>query len=201
MGRGGRSSEVLHELRRRTQGRRQLLRQVRQPGARDGHRGNSGIRRARSASPQQEEDIAASPPQQDQSTDIKEWWQTPIGKTIGILVAIIVVLTIVVNLAGGEETGSQSNKAEKQQVAQKAQGQGSGGEQQQGPTTEPTDPFANGKYYTFLHNDNKNRDGDQLILGVLGRIRERPPDRQDRQGDRIRQVQVRSRDGGRLDQG
>jgi hypothetical protein len=78
-----------------------------------------------------------------------------------------VVLTILVNLAGGEETGSQSNKAEKQQVAQKAQGQGSGGEQQQGPPTEPTDPFANGKYYTFLHNDNKNRDGDQLILGVL----------------------------------
>ena len=54
-------------------------------------------------------------------------------------------------------------------MAQKAQGQGSGGEQQQQqePPTEPTDPFANGKYYTFLHNDNKNRDGDQLILGVL----------------------------------
>jgi hypothetical protein len=124
--------------------------------------------------PQQEEGITASPPQQDQSTDIKEWWQTPIGKTIGILVAIIVVLTIVVtivvNLAGGEETGSQANRAEKQQEAQKAQEQGSGGEQeqQQEPATEPTDPFANSKYYTFLRKENnKSRYGDQLILGLL----------------------------------
>ena len=119
--------------------------------------------------PQREEGIAASPPQQDQSTEVKEWWQTPKGKTIGILAAIITVLAILASLAGGEGTGSQANKAKKQQVAQKAQGQGSGGEQQQQqePPTEPTDPFANGKYYTFLHNDNKNRDGDQLILGVL----------------------------------
>jgi hypothetical protein len=119
--------------------------------------------------PQQEEGIAASPPQQDQSTDIKEWWQTPIGKTIGILAAIITVLAILASLAGGEGTSSQENRAEKQQEAQKAQEQGSGGEQeqQQDPATEPTDPFANGMYYTFLRKENKNKYGDQLILGLL----------------------------------
>src|SRR5215208_317843 len=81
--------------------------------------------------PQREEGIAASPPQQDQSTDIKEWWQTPIGKTIGILTAIVAILiilvTIVVNLAGGEETGSQENKAKIEPGAPKAQEPGSGG--------------------------------------------------------------------------
>ena len=55
--------------------------------------------------PQQEEGIAAPPPQQNQSTDVKEWWQTPIGKTIGILAAIITVLAILASLAGGEGTG------------------------------------------------------------------------------------------------
>ena len=108
-----------------------------------------------------------SPPQQDQGTEPTEWWQTSIGRTLGILAAIITVLAILASLAGGEGTGSQANKAKQQQGAQKAQGQGSGGEQQQEPPTEPTDPFANGKYYTFLHNEDKNRDGDQLILGVL----------------------------------
>jgi hypothetical protein len=117
--------------------------------------------------PQREQGIAASSTHQDQSTDVKEWWQTPIGRTIGIIVAIITVLAILANLAGGEGTGSQANKAKQQQGAQNAQGQGSEGEQQQEPPTEPTDPFANGKYYTFLHNENKNRIGDQLILGVL----------------------------------
>jgi hypothetical protein len=112
---------------------------------------------------------AASPPQQDQSTDIKEWWQTPIGKTIGILAAIITVLAILASLAGGEGTSSQENRAEKQQEAQKAQEQGSGGEQeqQQDSATEPTDPFANGMYYTFLRKENKSKYGDQLILGLL----------------------------------
>jgi hypothetical protein len=120
--------------------------------------------------PQQEEGIAAPPPQQDQSTDVKEWWQTPIGKTIGILAAIITVLAILASLAGGEGTGSQANKAKKQQVAQKAQEQGTAGEQerQQEPAAEPADPFANGEYYTFLRKEiNKSKYGDQLILGVL----------------------------------
>jgi len=120
--------------------------------------------------PQQEEGIAAPPPQQDQSTDVKEWWQTPIGKTIGILAAIITVLAILASLAGGEGTGSQANKAKKQQVAQKAQEQGTAGEQerQQEPAAEPADPFANGEYYTFVRKENnKSKYGDQLILGVL----------------------------------
>jgi hypothetical protein len=117
--------------------------------------------------PVQDEGTAAPPPQQDQGTEPTEWWQTSIGRTLGILAAIITVLAILASLAGGEGTGSQANKAKQQQGTEKAQGQGSGGEQQQEPPTEPTDPFANGKYYTFLHNEDKNRDGDQLILGVL----------------------------------
>jgi hypothetical protein len=51
--------------------------------------------------PQQEEGIAASPPQQDQSTDIKEWWQTPTGKVLGAIVAIVTVLVILANLNVG----------------------------------------------------------------------------------------------------
>jgi hypothetical protein len=117
--------------------------------------------------PVQDEGTAAPPPQQDQGTEPTEWWQTSIGRTLGILAAIITVLAILASLAGGEGTGSQANKAKQQQGTEKAQGQGSGGEQQQEPPTEPTDPFANGKYYTFLHKEDKNRDGDQLILGVL----------------------------------
>src|SRR5215217_7541608 len=117
--------------------------------------------------PVQDEGTAAPPPQQDQGTEPTEWWQTSIGRTLGILAAIITVLAILASLAGGEGTGSQANKAKQQQGTEKAQGQGSGGEQQQEPPTEPTDPFANGKYYTYLHNEDKNRDGDQLILGVL----------------------------------
>jgi hypothetical protein len=67
--------------------------------------------------PQREQGIAASPTHQDQSTDVKEWWQNPIGRTIGIIVAIITVLVILANLAGGEGTGSQANNAKQQQGA------------------------------------------------------------------------------------
>src|SRR4028119_1590530 len=88
--------------------------------------------------PLQDESTAASlTPQdpltpQDQGKEIKAWWQTLIGKMIGIFVAIFIVLSALivlialVDIAGGEETGSQADKVEKSQGAQNAQEPGSG---------------------------------------------------------------------------
>jgi hypothetical protein len=117
--------------------------------------------------PLQAEDTAVSPPPQDQGAEPTEWWQTSMGKTLGILAAIVVVLSILASLAGGEESTSQADKPKKQQGAHKAQEQGSGGGQGQEPATEPADPFDNGKFYTFIHKENKSKYGEQLILGVL----------------------------------
>ena len=53
------------------------------------------------------------------------------GKTLGILVAIIAVLAILASLAGGEETGSQAQKKLKdQQEAKKTPQQGNSGGQE-----------------------------------------------------------------------
>jgi hypothetical protein len=71
--------------------------------------------------PLQAEGTVESPPQQDRSTRPTEWWQTSMGKALGILVAIVVVLSILASLAGGEETTSQADKPKKQQGAHKAQ--------------------------------------------------------------------------------
>jgi hypothetical protein len=50
--------------------------------------------------PVQDERTAAAGISQDQDMETTEWWQTPIGKTIGILAAIITVLAILASLPG-----------------------------------------------------------------------------------------------------
>ena len=50
--------------------------------------------------PVQDERTAAAGIPQDQDMETTEWWQTPIGKAIGVFVAIIVVPTILVILGG-----------------------------------------------------------------------------------------------------
>src|SRR5919107_6357537 len=47
-----------------------------------------------------DERTAAAGIPQDQDMETTEWWQTPIGKTIGILAAIITVLAIRASLPG-----------------------------------------------------------------------------------------------------
>ena len=68
--------------------------------------------------PRQDEVTAAAVFPQNQSEKPTEWWQTPIGKGIGVIVAIVTVLVILANLpsTGGSGGGGGSGKvAEKPQ--------------------------------------------------------------------------------------
>ena len=50
--------------------------------------------------PRQDEVTAAAGIPQDQSEKPTEWWQTPFGKGIGVIVAIVAVLVILASLPG-----------------------------------------------------------------------------------------------------
>ena len=63
---------------------------------------------------------------QDQAIEPKEWWQTPIGKGLGVIVAIVTVLAILANLAGGEDARSKSERASSQQATQRTPNKASG---------------------------------------------------------------------------
>jgi hypothetical protein len=51
--------------------------------------------------PAQDEVTAAAGIPQDQDTEPTEWWQSPTGKVLGAIVAIVTVLVILANLNGG----------------------------------------------------------------------------------------------------
>ena len=50
--------------------------------------------------PVQDERTAAAGIPQDQDMETTEWWQTPTGKVLGVIVAIVTVLVILANLGG-----------------------------------------------------------------------------------------------------
>jgi len=63
---------------------------------------------------------------EDQAVEPKEWWQTPIGKGLGVIVAIVTVLAILANLTGGGDASSKSERASSQKATQRTPKKASG---------------------------------------------------------------------------
>ena len=99
-----------------------------------------------------------SAPADTQRSWLWKWW--PFAAVV--LVFVLLASTVGGNSGGGSGGGNGGGGGEADEKPQKeAQ------EQQQKHAAELADPFDNGKFYTFIHKENKSKYGDQLILGVL----------------------------------
>ena len=97
-----------------------------------------------------------SDPVDTQRSWLWKWW--PFAAVV--LVFVLLASTVGGNSGGGSGGGNGGGEAdEKPQKEAQAQ--------QQKHAAEPADPFDNGKFYTFIHTENKSKYGEQLILGVL----------------------------------
>lgn len=96
-----------------------------------------------------------SDPADTQRSWLWKWW--PFAAVV--LVLVLLASTVGGNSGGGSGGGNGGEADEKPQ--KEAQ------EQQQKPAAELADPFDNGKFYTFIHKENKSKYGYQLLLGVL----------------------------------
>ena len=118
--------------------------------------------------PTPEADVSVPPPPQGtqgvsdpvdtQRSWLWKWW--PFAAVV--LVFVLLASAVGGNSGGGSGGGNGGGGGEADEKPQKeAQ------EQQQKPAAELADPFDNGKFYTFIHKENKSKYGNQLLLGVL----------------------------------